>query len=118
MMAADTLTTLQQVNGSIRSALTRLRPDQKHCSNIRPQDFSDLLGEILRAAECLRLQPPQSEGMEFTQASLEYRTNLVKLRDFLPELQGNLLAERSRLEIAQAHVAAAAEWARTGAKTL
>ena len=117
-MAADTLTTLQQVNGSIRSALTRLRPDQKHCSDIRPQDFSDLLGEILRAAECLRSQHAQSEAMELAQASLEYRTNLEKLRDFLPKLHGNLLAEKSRLETAQAHVAAAAAWARASTKTL
>src|SRR4030081_1440764 len=118
MMAADTLTTLLQVNGSIRSALTRLRPDQKHCSDIRPQDFSDLLSEILRAAECLRGQPTQSEAMELAQASLEYRGNLEKLKKFLPQLHGNLLAEKSRLETARAQVAAAAAWAQASTKTL
>ena len=116
-MAADTLTTLLQVNGSIRSALTRLRPDQKHCSDILPQDFSDLLSEILRAAECLRGQPTQSEA-EFAQASLEYRNNLEKLKEFLPQLHGNLLAEKSRLEAAQVQVAATAAWARASTKTL
>src|ERR1700704_755625 len=108
MMAADTLTTLLQVNGSIRSALTRLRPDQKHCSDIRPQDLSDLLCEILRAAECLRGQPAKSEAMELAQASFEYWTNLEKPKEFLPQLPGNLLAEKSRLETAQVQVAAAA----------
>jgi hypothetical protein len=117
-MPADTLTTLQQVNGSIRSALTRLRPEQMHCSTIQPQDFSDLLTEILRAAECLRSPSYQSEAAPFAQATLEYKTNLENLRDFLPELHGNLLAEKSRLETAQAHVAAAAAWARASTKTL
>ena len=115
---ADALATLHRVNGSIRSALTRLRPDQKHCSDILPQDFSDLLGEILRAAECVRSQAAQTEAMDLAQASLEYRTNLEKLRDLLPQLHGNLLAEKSRLETAQAHVAATAAWARASTKTL
>ena len=117
-MAADKLTTLHEVNGRIRSALTRLRPDQKHCSDIRPQDFSDLLSEILRAAECLRDQPPTSEAVELAQASLEYRTNLERLREFLPLLHGNLLAEKSRLEAARAQVAAAGAWAEASTKTL
>jgi len=118
MMPDDKLTTLQQANGAIRSALTRLRPDQKHCSDILPQDFSDLLGEILRAAECLRAQSAESEAMELAQASLEYRTNLERLRDFLPRLHGNLLAEKSRLETAQAQVTATAAWAQTSTRTL
>jgi hypothetical protein len=118
MMEADKLTTLRAVNGNIRSALTRLRPDQKHCSDIEPQDFSDLLGEIVRAAECLRGQAAPSEAMEFAQASLEYRTNLEKLREFLPQLHGNLLAEKARLETARAQVAAAAAWAQASTRTL
>src|SRR5436853_5193925 len=117
-MMPDALVTLQQVNGSIRSALTRLRPDQKHCSDIQPEDFSDLLGEILRAAECLRSQAAQSETTELVGATLEYRANLEQLRDFLPQLQGNLLAEKSRLETAQAHVAATAAWTKANTRTL
>ena len=117
-MTADKLATLREVNGNIRSALTRLRPDQKHCSDIRPQDFSDLLSEILRAAECLRGQPAQLEEMELAQASLEYRTNLEKLREFLPQLHGNLLAEKARLETARAQVAATAAWAQASTRTL
>ena len=53
-MPLNTLEILQQVNGSLRSALIRLRPEQRHCSTVMPQDFSDLLSEILRAAESLR----------------------------------------------------------------
>jgi len=118
MMPDNKLTTLREVNGSIRSTLVRLRPDQKHCSDIQPKDFSDLLSEVLRAAECLRGQPVPSETIELAQATIEYRTNLEQLREFLPQVHGNLLAEKSRLEAARAQVAAAAAWAQTSSRTL
>ena len=118
-MPVNTLETLQQVNDSLRSALSRLRPEQRHCSTITPQDFSDLLSEILRAAESLRREPVQSETAEAVQqAAMEYRSHLETLRDFLPQLHGNLLAEKSRLETAQAHVLSAATWARGSTRTL
>jgi hypothetical protein len=119
MMPPDALETLRQVNDNLRSALIRLRPEQKHCSTIRPQDFSDLLSQLLRAAECLRRPRGQSQAsVALDEESLEYRSNLEKLKDFLPDLQGRLLAEKSRLETAQTHVAAAAAWARASKKTL
>jgi hypothetical protein len=123
MMPSDALETLRQVNDSLRSALIQLRPEQKHCATIRPQDFSDLLTEILRAAECLRLQRPHSGGLgeaalAFDRELLEYRDNLEKLKHFLPELHGHLLAEKSRLEAARTHLGSAAAWAGASKKTL
>ena len=56
-MPPDALATLRQVNDNLRSALLCLRPERKHCSALRPQDFSDLLSQLLRAAECLRRPP-------------------------------------------------------------
>ena len=114
-MPPDTLETLRQVNDNLRSALLRLRPEQKHCSSITPQDFSDILGQLLQAAECLRHLPPHSGA---DKESLEYRSNLEKLKHFLPDLHERLLAEKARLENAQLHVAAAAAWARASKKTL
>jgi hypothetical protein len=119
MMSVDTLTTLRHVNDSLRLAMLRLRSEQTSCSIITAQDFAELLSEILSAAECLRLQPIHSDTPELVrQAALNYRGYLEKLRDFLPELHSNLLAEKSRLEAAQAHVSAAAAWARSSTKTL
>ena len=118
-MPPDALETLRQVNDNLRSALLRLRPERKHCSTIKPQDFSDLLSQLLRAAECLRRPPAHSEAaMTLEKESFEYRGNLEKLKHFLPDLHGRLLAEKSRLETAQTHVAAAAAWARASKKTL
>jgi hypothetical protein len=118
-MPPDALETLRQVNANLHSALLRLRPERKRCSAIRPQDFSDLLSHLLRAAECLRRLPPLSEaGAALEKESLEYRGNLEKLKHFLPGLHVRLLAEKSRLETARAHVAAAMAWARARKKTL
>ena len=118
-MPPDILEAIRQVNHSLASALVRLSPERKHCSAISPQDFSDLLSEILRGAECLR-QPSANSGIraEFDPQLLEYRRHLESLSRFLPELHRNLLAEKSRLEIAQTGLAAAAAWAQASGKTL
>ena len=114
----DALETLRQVNDNLRSALIRLRPERKHCSTIRVQDFSDLLSQLLRAAECLRHPTAPKAALALEEESFEYRSNLEKLRHFLPDLHGRLLAEKSRLENAKKHVAAAAAWAQASKKSL
>jgi hypothetical protein len=117
-MPPDTLETLRQVNDDLRSALFRLSPEQKDCSTIRPHDFSDILTQLLRGAECLRRLLPADAGAALEKESQEYRSNLEQLKHFLPDLHGRLLAEKTRLENAQLHVAAAAAWARASKKIL
>ena len=118
-MSSSTLAVLQQANTSLRSALLRFRSEQEHCSSITAEDFSSLLSKIVHAADCVQHQPAPPEAAEAVErATLEYRINLEKLRDILPELQGNLLAEKSRLETAQAHIASAAAWARGSTTSL
>jgi hypothetical protein len=118
-MPPDALETLRQVNEYLRSALLRLHPGQKHCSAIRPQEFSGILTQLLRAAECLRVRTASSEAnAAFERESLEYRRNLEQLKQFLPDLHGRLLAEKARLKTARTHVAAAAAWAQASKKTL
>lgn len=118
-MPPDALETLRQVNDNLRSALLRLRPELTDGSTIGPQDFCDILSQFLRAAECLRCPPASSEAaVAFEKETLEYRGTLEKLRDFLPGVQGRLLAEKSRLEIARSHVAAAMAWTRASKETL
>jgi hypothetical protein len=120
----DPLATLRQANETLRSALVRLRPERTHCSSLRPQDFSSLLGHLLQAAECLRRRPEQMEAImpeaaaALKKESLEYRSNLEKLKHFLPDLQVRLLAEKSRLESARTHLSAKAAWAKANQQTL
>jgi len=80
--------------------------------------LSDILSQILRAETCLKRSSESSEDERSEEASaveqqkLEYRSNLEKLKQFLPDLQVRLLAEKSRLETAKAHLAATESWAR------
>src|ERR1700722_11701272 len=118
MMAPHPFETLQQVNENLRSALTFLRPERRHCSSIKPQDFSGILQQILRAAECLRHPHHAKAAAAFQNEVIEYRGNLEALKRFLPDLQVRMLAEKSRLETARDHLAAAASWAQVSKKTL
>jgi len=117
-MPADKLETLCEVNRRLRAALIRLQPERSSCANIRPQDFSAILDELLRAAECLRTVPAPVQAAVFAEQAADYRRNLESLKRFLPALQVRLLAEKSRLETAQSHVASAAEWADANQKIL
>jgi hypothetical protein len=125
-MPPDSLETLQQVNDYLRSALLRLRPEhraeqkaeQKQCSVIRPQECSDILGQLLRAAESLRRPPAGPEAARaFEKESLDYRCNLETLKDFLPGVHERLRADKAHLEAARNHVATAAAWSRASRET-
>jgi hypothetical protein len=110
----DDLATLRAINKNLKSALVRLRPERQHCSAIKPMELSDLRSAILQAADCVRGISPQAVP-ELKNESLGYRSNLEQLKQLLPDFQVRLLAEKSRLEVAKSHVAAAATWA--GAST-
>ena len=108
-MPDDDLAILRAVNKNLKSALVRFRPEQQHCSAIKPDELSDLRSAILQAGHCVRGISPQAP--ELKNESLEYRSNLEQLKQLLPDFQVRLLAEKSRLEVAKSHVAAAAAWA-------
>jgi hypothetical protein len=112
----DDLATLRAVNKSLKSALVRFRSERQHCSAIKPQELSDLRSAIMQAAGCVRGISPQTVP-ELKKASLEYRSNLEQLQQLLPDFQVRLLAEKSRLEVARSHVAAAAAWAGASTRT-
>jgi predicted amidohydrolase len=74
----------------------------------------DVIVVELQAADCVGGISAQATP-ELKNESLEYRSNLEQLKQLLPDFQVRLLAEKSRLEVAKSHVAAAAAWA--GAST-
>jgi len=118
-MPGEAIATLRQVNDGLRSTLVRLHPEQSLCSTITPEDFSAIIGEISRARQCLQHFAPGTEATAAIEKELlEYRDNLEKLKQFLPDLHGRLLAEKVRLETANNKLAAAAAWAQANEKTL
>jgi hypothetical protein len=119
----DSLETLQQVNDYLRSALLRLRPEQKTeqkgSSVMRPQECSNILGQLQRAAESLRRPPAgPAAARAFERESLDYLRNLETLKDFLPGVHERLRAEKAHLEAARNHVATAAAWSRASRETV
>jgi hypothetical protein len=106
----DDLATLRAINKNLKSALVRFRPEQQHCSAIKPHELSELHSAILHAADCVRGISAQA-APELKNEALEYRSNLEQLKQLLPDFQIRLLAEKSRLEVAKSQVAAAAAWA-------
>ena len=112
----DDLATMRAVNKNLKSALVRLRPERQNCSAIKAPELSDLRSTIRQAAECVRGISPQSVP-ELKNESLEYRSNLEQLKQLLPDFQVRLLAEKSRLEKAKSHAAAAAGWAGASTRT-
>lgn len=118
-MSPAVIATLRQINANLRAALTRLKPEQTHCLMIKPQDFSDLLADLLSGADCVRnaamLSPLAAEAKR---EMAEYRENLEALKQCLPGLHTRLLAERARLATTQVRMSAAAAWAQANKKTL
>jgi hypothetical protein len=112
----DDLATLRAINKNLKSALVRFRPEQQHCSAIKPHELSDLRSAILQAALCVRGISPQA-APELKNEALEYRNNLEQLQQLLPDFQIRLLAEKSRLEVAKSHVTATAAWAGLSTRT-
>ena len=112
----DDLATMRAVNKNLKSALVRLRPERQNCSAIKAPELSDLRSTILQGAECRRRIFLQATP-ELKNESLEYRSNLEQLKQLLPDFQVRLLAEKSRLEKAKSHAAAAAGWAGASTRT-
>lgn len=85
-----------------------------------PEQMAGLLSELLRAGTWLRAEPLPAVGVD-ADLNLElerYRGNVERLRDLLPSIQSQLLAERARLEAQRARVQSAAEWARASRQAL
>jgi hypothetical protein len=79
-----------------------------------------LLSELLRVREGLRSRPARGNGSdrELDEELEKYRRNVEHLRDLLPTIRRELLAERSRLEFQRSRVQSAGEWIRASRQTL
>jgi hypothetical protein len=85
-----------------------------------PEHMAALLSELLRAGAGLRAEPLPANGLdpELDAEIHEYRRQVERLRDLLPSIHRQLLAERARLEAQRTRVRSAAEWARASRQTL
>ncbi len=87
---------------------------------IAPEAMSALLSELLRAGKELRAEALPVEGFdpELDEELDEHRRHVERLREVLPSIHRQLLAERARLEAQRSRVRSAVEWARASRQTL
>jgi hypothetical protein len=85
-----------------------------------PEQMAALLSELLRAGVALRAEPlpPKGNDPELDAEMERYRSHVERLRDLLPSIHSQLLAERARLEGQRSRVQSAAAWARASRQTL
>jgi hypothetical protein len=85
-----------------------------------PEHIAALLSELVRVGADLRAEPLPAKGTDLElDGELEtYRRNVERLRELLPSVHSQLLAERARIEARRAQVQSAAQWARASRQTL
>jgi hypothetical protein len=111
---------LQDTNLRLRSCLDRIAPGSGQTAISTRAHMAMLLSELLRAGAWLRAEPLPATGSdpELNGAIAEYRRNAERLRDLLPSIHSQLLAERARIETQRARMQSAAEWARASRQIL
>ncbi len=118
-MSSSPVESLRIANGNLRAGLARLQPEPNSPCLLTPEDLCDLHAMVSYAASCRRSLA--SDGVpdgELEKEIREYRSNLEKLAEVLPSVQGRLLAEKARLQSARSHVTATNAWAQASKDTL
>lgn len=110
---------LRQTNQRLLDWLDRMATGCEARRVATPEDIASLLSELMRAGAGLRAQPvPAGTDPEFDRELERYRGHVERLRDLMPSIHSQLLAERARLEAQRARLRSAAEWARASRQTL
>jgi hypothetical protein len=114
------LTALREATSHLRAALDALLASAQPGTVSRvvtPQQISTLLSELTRAGQWLRTIPEHPDT-SIEAALVEYRTQVERLRAFLPAIHSALLQERERLAQQRERVNAAKQWIQASRQTL
>jgi len=116
-MPSATIQRLRAVNHNLRAWLARFPSERNGPVAVALTEVTDLLAELRRASACLHTAAGIPD-VEMASEISEYRSHVQALEKILPSVQGRLLIEKARLQIARAHMAKAAAWAQGSQKTL
>lgn len=94
--------------------------DEKQAPFVTPERMSSLLSELLSAGAGLKSEklPAPGSDREFDCELSEYRRQVERLRDFMPSIHKQLLAERARIEGRRSRLVSVREWVRASQQTL
>jgi hypothetical protein len=111
---------LSDTNSHLHFWLASMAPVAGQPASITPESMATLLSELLRAGASLRSEtrPAQGHDPEFDAELAMYLSQVEQLRELLPEMHRQLLAERAQIESQRTRVQFAAEWARASRQTL
>jgi hypothetical protein len=111
---------LRETNRRLRVLLDSMIPYKAQPLIATPEQMAALLSELLRAGAGLRAEPLPARGSdpELDVEADQYRRHVERLRELLPSIHRQLLAERARLEAQRTRVRSAAQWARASRQTL
>jgi len=114
------LQNLRATNQRMRLWLDSAAPWPGQPGITAPEPVAALLSELLRAGGWLSAEslPATGADPQLDAELAEYRGHVERLRELLPSIHGQLLAERARIEAQRARMHAAAEWARASLQTL
>jgi len=109
---------LRDTNRRLGSCLDRIATCRQPAP-VTPEDMAGLLSELLQARAELRANPipPQGDDLPLDAELTLYRSNVERLRELLPSIHHQLLAERARLEAQRARVRSAGEWVHASRQT-
>ena len=114
------LHSLRDANHRLGPCLDSLVSERGQAVIATPEQMAALLSELLCAGAALRAEPIPAKGND-PELDIElesYRSHVERLRDLLPSLHRQLLAERARIEGQRSRVHSAAAWARASRQTL
>jgi hypothetical protein len=111
---------MRDTNRRLSFQLDTLAARSEQSMRPTPQLMGVLLSELLAAGTGLRAQPLPAAGIdrELDRELAEYRAHVERLRDLLPSIHKELLAERSRIEERRSRLRSVAEWASASRQTL
>jgi hypothetical protein len=111
---------LRESNRQLRQSLDRVNVGCGDCRAASPEEINGLLSQLLQFGASLRAEALPAPGIDpEADAEIEqYRRNVERLRELLPAIHRQLLAERTRIEAQRARLATAEDWARASRQTL
>jgi hypothetical protein len=111
---------LRETNRRLGFWLHSIATKNKQTSVVTPEIMAGLLSELLGAGVGLRAHalPAPGQDRELDSELEEYRRQVERLRDLLPVIQKQLLAERARIEGQRSRIQSVAQWVRASRQTL
>jgi len=110
----------RETNRRLGNCLDNMLANEEQPVIPTPEHMAALLSELLHAGARLRAKPLPTRGSdpELDGELDQYRRHVERLRELLPSIHRQLLAERARLEVERTRVRSAAQWARSSRQTL